>query len=257
MHSNTRRVIVAACAIFVGAAVGHLLQALLPADHLSSAKSAIMTVQALVTGLLALVLGLLVSTSYGVFAQQNSEMMTLVGQVMHLDMLLDQFGADGDRGRALQREQLIAMRKRFWARDGRSEPTITYAIRRAELIRVDGFFAGLKATTDEDRAFIAQARSLSVSIAQTINQMGRQLLDPVPAGLVNSVVLWAALVFCCLGSTATLNALSVTVELVGAASVASAIFLILDFTQPYSGYFRISPEKVDHMIAALAPPPQA
>ena len=201
-------------------------------------------------------LGLLVSTSYGVFAQQNSEMMTLVGQVMHLDMLLDQFGADGDRGRALQREQLIAMRKRFWTRDGRSEP-ITYAIKRAELIRVDGFFAGLTAATDEDRAFIAKARSLSVSIAQTINQMGRQLLDPVPAGLVNSVVMWAALVFCCLGTTSTLNALSVTVELVGAASVASAIFLILDFTQPYSGYFRISPDKVDHMIAALAPRPEA
>ena len=70
-------------------------------------------------------------------------------------------------------------------------------------------------------------------------------------GLINSVVMWAVLVFCCLGMTATLNALSMFVELLGAVSVASAIFLILEFSQPYSGYFRIPPDGTDQRIEEL------
>ena len=82
--------------------------------------------------------------------------------------------------------------------------------------------------------------------------MGRQLRNPVPHGLINSVVLWAVLVFCCLGTTATLNALSIVVEFIGAVSVASALFLIIEFSQPYSGHFRLFPIVMDERIEALA-----
>ena len=68
------------------------------------------------------------------------------------------------------------------------------------------------------------------------------------------MILWAVLVFCCLGATATLSPLSIAVELVGALSVASAIFLILEFSQPYDGHFRIPSEGIDHVIAELTPP---
>ncbi|RBP07373.1 hypothetical protein DFR50_12718 [Roseiarcus fermentans] len=254
MHTSTHRVMIAACVIFVGAVAGHFLQELLPAHHLSEAKSVITTVQGLVTALLALVLGLLIWTGYGVYAQQNSEMMTLIGQVLQLDVLLDRLGADGVRARALQREQLIAMRKRFWEHDG-AGPPVPYQIGRAELSRMDAFFAATKAATDEERALFDQARSLAASVVMTILLMGRQLRNPVPHGLINSVILWAGLVFCCLGATATLSVLSVAVEFVGALSVASAIFLILEFSQPYDGHFRISPDSIDHVIAALASSP--
>jgi hypothetical protein len=201
-------------------------------------------VQGLVTALLALVLGLLIWTSYGVYAQQHTEMLTLAGQVLQLDVAFDRLGMDGLRGRALLREYLIAMRKRFWSHDSGSGP-VQYAVARDELSRMEDFYSTLKAATDEDKAVLDQARSLSSSIVLTALLMGRQLRNPVPHGLINSVVLWAVLVFCCLGTTATLNALSVFVELLGAVSVASAIFLILEFSQPYSGYFRIPPDGTD------------
>jgi hypothetical protein len=38
----------------------------------------------------------------------------------------------------------------------------------------------------------------------------------------------------------------------GAASVASAIYLILEFSQPYLGLFRISPDGIDQVIASLS-----
>jgi hypothetical protein len=248
---TTRRAILFACVIFAGAVAGDLMQWLLPVHHLSDAKGVITAVQALVTALLALVLGLLIWTSYGVYAQQQTEATTLAGQVLQLDVVLDRLGETGLRGRALLWDQMVAMRKRFWGRNGECEPPLTYAVARAQLSRMDGFYGAVKGGSEEDKDALDQARGLSTIIVLTSLLMGRQLRNPLPQGLVNSVVLWAVLVFWCLGTTANLNALSVTVELLGAVSVASAIFLILEFSQPYSGHFRIPSDMIDQRIAEL------
>ena len=44
---------------------------------------------------------------------------------------------------------------------------------------------------------------------------------------------------------------SVAAAALGSIAVASAIFMILEFSQPYSGMFRISPVGVDNLIAVL------
>jgi hypothetical protein len=49
----------------------------LPSHHLADAKGTIATAQGLVSLLLVLVLGLLICTSYGIYAQQQSEALTL------------------------------------------------------------------------------------------------------------------------------------------------------------------------------------
>jgi hypothetical protein len=48
------------------------------------------------------------------------------------------------------------------------------------------------------------------------------------------------------------DALSLTVEALGAAAVASEIFLILEFSQPYLAFFGIKPYGIDQVIAALS-----
>jgi hypothetical protein len=65
------------------------------------------------------------------------------------------------------------------------------------------------------------------------------------------VVGWSALMFMSYGLLGTFNALSVAVEALGSIMIASAVFMILEFSQPYSGLFRISPVGVDNLIAVL------
>src|ERR1700735_3742800 len=74
------------CIIFAGCLLGILLQHSLPSQHLAAAKSAITTIQGLVGLLLALVLGLLVWTSYEVYSQQQPEAHTLGSQILQLDL---------------------------------------------------------------------------------------------------------------------------------------------------------------------------
>src|SRR6202451_4880197 len=110
------------CISFAGSLLGVLLQHWLPSHNVADAKSAITTIQGLVGLLLALVLGLLVWTSYGVYSQQQSEAHTLGSQVLQLDLALERYGPAADRGRELLKQELQASRERFWGRDGGSEP---------------------------------------------------------------------------------------------------------------------------------------
>jgi hypothetical protein len=254
---TVRRAVVVACLIFAGAVAGDLLQWLLPAQHLSDARVVITMVQGLVTALLAIVLGLLIWTSYGIHSQQRAEATTLATQLLQLDVLLDRIGPDGLRGRDLMRQDLIAARERFWGDGETSAPPPSYAVARGELSRMDVFFASLNPADEPARTAVELARSLSVSIVQTHLLMARQLQNPIPRALIDSVILWATLVFCCVGMGAKLNALALIVELLGALSVASAIFLILEFSQPYVGHFRIPSVRIDEAIAALASAPRA
>ncbi len=53
------------------------------------------------------------------------------------------------------------------------------------------------------------------------------------------------------GLLGAFNALSVVIEALGSIVIASAVYMILEFSQPYSGLFRISPVGVDSLIAVL------
>ena len=109
-----------------GAVVGNLLQWLVPPHDLADAKGVITTVQGVVSALLAIVLGLLIWTSYGVFTQQHSEAATLAAQLVQFDVLLDRLGPEGARGRELMRRELIAARERFWGNGETSGPPPSY-----------------------------------------------------------------------------------------------------------------------------------
>jgi hypothetical protein len=245
------RAIVVWVIVFAGCLLGAATQWLLPADHLAQAKGAIGSMQGLVILLLALVLGLLVWTSYGIYSQQQTETQTLGSQILQLDLALDRYGPEAQRGRELLKNELIETRERFWGRDPRA-PLLTYAQTRAELRSMDRFFAGLKPADDEQRHALDTARQLSASILETHYLMSRQLRNPVPAALIVIVVCWATFLFWCVGALSSFDALSLTVEALGAAAVASAIFLVLEFSQPYLAFFGIKPYGIDQIIAALS-----
>ena len=67
-----------------------------------------------VTLLLALVLGLLVWTTYGVYINQNTESQSLGPLILKLDFALEQYGPEADRGRDLLRAAVVRARDRFW-----------------------------------------------------------------------------------------------------------------------------------------------
>ena len=65
------------------------------------------------------------------------------------------------------------------------------------------------------------------------------------------VVCWAAALFFGNGLIATPNAVTVGAHLAGAIAIASAIFLILELSSPYTGVVRLSSAGLDRLLRFL------
>src|ERR1700736_2732569 len=89
--------------LFLCGLVGLFLQRRL-ADHHTSERSRDMIggVVGLLTLLLALVLGLLIWTAYGVFTMQQNELQLLSARALEFDLELRQYGPEANRGRELR-----------------------------------------------------------------------------------------------------------------------------------------------------------
>src|SRR6516164_1940263 len=79
-----------------------------------------------------------------------------------------------------------------------------------------------------------------------------QIDDSVTWPFLSILVSWAALLFFGSGLLARLNTAAVFTLAIGALSVASAIFLILELDAPYSGMLRLPPTPILQAIDALA-----
>jgi hypothetical protein len=72
--------------------------------------------------------------------------------------------------------------------------------------------------------------------------------------LIYAVTAWSCLMFGGIGLLSRPNATTATVLVLGAASVALAIFLILEFNKPYSSSIRVSPVALEEAIVQLDQP---
>jgi hypothetical protein len=71
----------------------------------------------LLTLLLALVLGLLIWTAYGVFNTQQSELQTIAARALEFDLEMRQYGPEGDLGREILQRDLVWAHEQFWGDD--------------------------------------------------------------------------------------------------------------------------------------------
>ena len=243
------RTLIVAVLTFVSGLLGFFLQWLLPVQDIAGAKGVLGSIIGFVTMLLALVLGLLIWSTYGAFIAQNAESQSLGPLILKLDFALEQYGPEAERGRDLLRAAVVRARDRFWG--GRAVGVTPYAQLRADLHDIMGFFATLEPATDQQKQIITTAVPNFMQVVETTLLMTRRLANPAPRLLLLVVIGWAALLFMSFGLLGAFNGLSVAVEALGSIAVASAIYLILEFSQPYSGLFRISPVGVDSLIAVL------
>ena len=253
MNSLNRSIAVAAIT-FGASLIGMALQWVTPASELTASKGPIGAIVGLVTLLLALVLGLLVYTAFSVFTTQQSEAYSLGPVVIELDVLLEQYGPEAIRGRVGLREALGRARRRFFGDTLRGPEAHTFEQTRATLHWMNTYFDSLEPPTERQRRLVASAQDLARKFADTQMLMTRQLANPFPPYLLIIVVCWASALFLGNGLVAPPNAITVATHLAGAAAIASAIFLILELSQPYTGVIRLTPDALDRLIMLLGDP---
>ena len=239
-------------ATFGASVAGMVLQMLIPPALLAESRGTVGAMVGLVTLVLALVLGFLVYTAFAVFSGQQSEAQSLGPLLIELDVALENYGEGGQGGRAGLRAALERSRLRFFGDRLRGPQPWTMEETRATLKGLGGYFDSLDPQTERQRAALATARDLAKRFNDTQMLMARQLANPFPPHVITVVVCWASVLFFGNGLVAAINAVTVAAHVAGAAAIGSAIFLILELSQPYTGYIRLSPTGIDRLLKVLA-----
>ena len=158
--------VVVAAAMFASGVAGLFLQRLLPEHHTADrSRDMIGGVVGLLTLLLALVLGLLIWTAYGVFTTQQTELNTLSARALEYNLELKQYGPEAKHGRELLRTDLVWAHEQFWG-EGDAQAQ-AYDASYADMSSVSSFLGSLQPATDAQRQLLGAAGAHYGSIGET------------------------------------------------------------------------------------------
>jgi hypothetical protein len=241
-------------AVFLGGVVGLLLQRVLP-EHSTSGgpRDMIGAVVGLITLLSALVLGLLIWTAYGVYAGQNTAIQTLAAKVLQLDLALADYGPDALPVRTELRQTVGKTIDEIWGANQSDRDFVAnnFAAAVRNLRTREKALEDLHPSTDAQKQALAVASSTVEAIGQARLQMSFALASPVSYPLILIVVGWGVALFCGFGLMAKGHVMSLIAVIVGAIAVASAVYIILDLSAPYSGLFRASSAPLEQVLAVM------
>lgn len=239
---------------FASGSLGLYLKKLLPDTHVETARPMIAAVIGLLTLLLALVLGNIVGSVHRFYVMQKSELDNLATEALQLDMTLAEYGDETKELRARLKEEMIESHKMFWGRgnaaDSRSDALkVTAAL--PNLRAIDTFLTSLNPQTPAQRRAVSAAETDTHLIQNLRIKMSLQLASPVSWPLLSIVAFWSILLFFGFGLVSPTNATTVIAMGLGASAVASAVFIIIELSHPYTGIFRVPPAALEQAIAAI------
>jgi hypothetical protein len=245
--------IVVAISAFTAGILGLYLQKWLPERHTTDrSRDMISSMVALVSLVLALVLGTLVSSSFGAFSTQESELETLATNALDFDLALTQYGPDGQPSRDILRESLVSTHDLFWGRHAADTMALGIAAALPGIEAMNHSLDQLEPKTPMQKALFSSAISYDKAIEATRLKMSLQLASTVAPPLLLIIGLWSVLLFLGYGLLSRVSAMTVAVLGFGALSVAGAIFLIVELHRPYSGLIHVPPAALLEAIHTIA-----
>ncbi len=250
-----------------GSAAGVAVRPFLSERHRSrETTDLIQLVMTMLVTFAALVLGLLTSSVKASFDTVDNDLRTFSIQLIQLDRSMRQYGSEADRARALLRSYTAAAITSTWADE--PKPSGDYYPNQVSRPASDG---SIESTSLGDMLARLEAelrglepqdpmhRRLSLTILNQYELMMRmrwRLIEEAHSSISTpfSIVLtfWLLIIFASFGLSAPRNVLSYTTILLGALSIASVIFVILDLDTPFSGLFMVASQPMRDALAQLS-----
>ncbi len=236
---------VAGVLAFLFGVAGLYLQKLLPDHHTSDRSGAMIGA---VVGLFSLI-----GSAFAFYSTQKAEMETFASRAGQLDLALTEYGPETKLARDKMKETLQGVHDLVWGKDPAAvDPaSLSLGISLSHLRGMDEYIASLNPQTPAQRQFAAAAAFNASTIEQTRILISLQLISPVSWPLLLIVISWALILFCGFGLLSRINPTTVVALAFGAFAVASAVFLILELSEPFTGIFRLPPGAFEQMLAAL------
>jgi hypothetical protein len=232
--------------------LGLALHRALPERHMTTgSKEVIGAIMGLVSLLLALVLGTLVGSAYGFFTTQKANIETLCARSLELDLAFRQYGAETEPLREALKASMTGAHDAIWGDGGAYRQQFDVRAYMPRFEKWNETISSLSPHTPAQTQLMSSMIASSSAFQQTRLLTSLELASPFSWPLLVIVVSWAMLLFCGFGVLSGFNGTSVAALALGSFAVGSAIFLILELSQPYTGLFRIPAASMEQTLAAL------
>ena len=249
-----------------GSALGVLVRPFLSEHHRSAETTDLirLVVTMLVT-FAALVLGLLTSSVKASFDTVDNDLRSFSINLIQLDRLLQQYGSETTAARLLLRSYTAAAIASTWETEPKP-PGDYYPTRVApssgnsiESLKLGDMLARIEIDLRQLDPEDPIHRRETVVILNQFEQLMRlrwRLIEEAHAWISMPfyivLTFWLVILFASFGLSAPRNLLSYITILLGALSIASVIFVILDLDSPFSGLFMVSSQPMRDALAQLS-----
>jgi Protein of unknown function (DUF4239) len=249
-----------------GSTLGMIIRPFLSERHRSrETTDLIQLVMTMLVTFAALVLGLLTSSVKASFDTIENDLRSVSIQLIQLDRSLRQYGSETDPVRALLRNYTAARIASTWTEEPKppgdyySEQTAPSSSRGS----IAGMsFDGILTQVETDIRKLDPQDPMHRRLLQTcINQF--ELLMRARWKLIEEghssisvafffvLAFWLVIIFASFGLSAPNNVLSYVTIILGAVSIASVIFVILDLDTPFTGVFTVSSQPLREALGQL------
>jgi hypothetical protein len=237
--------------VFLAAFVGTAFRRVLPDDHLTpDSKDVVKLAMGLVATVVALVLGLLVSSAKSTFDAVDSELTEVAANVSVLDRTLAQYGPETKRIRESLRRVMALRLAATWPEDA-TAARVDMPESTPVAEGIDDQIQALSPQNHAQQILQARAEQLVGEILHARWLVLGRARSQIQMPLLVVLVFWQAALFFSFGLFAPRNATVVAMLFVAAVSVAAAIFLILELNQPFGGMLKVSSAPLRYTLAHL------
>lgn len=240
--------------LLIATGLGVGVRPLLPEEH--KAHETVQLVQ-LVIGMLvtfaALVLGLMTASAKSSFDTASNDMRTYAAELIEFDTTLRELGSAADEARHLLREYTAAAIASTWPREpapggeyprnlgAPDNPQQLENVRLGDMLTMVGRELRRLRTSD-----VLQQRTLEDALTQyrRVVDARWKLIEEARSSMsrpfFTMLTFWLAVIFLSFGLIAPRNALALVTISLGAVSIASAIYVIVDLDTPFTGPIVVS-----------------
>jgi hypothetical protein len=233
--------------LLAGAGIGSLLRDRMP-DHMldTDTKEVVRLGMALLASIAALVLSLLISSSYGVYEAQRNDVRTLAADAINLDSTLRLYGEEARPIRVLLRPAMRETAEHLWSRPTENFFFVPNSAPERAYLEV----LGLKPANEMQAILKTQALQIVAQMAQSRLRLYERSKPDLPDSLIFILTAWMVCLFISFCLFSPLNHTSTVALVLVAFSIAAALFLLLELSEPFRGLVRLS----DAPLAKALPP---
>ena len=242
------------CVIFAlslgGIAAGFLFRMVLPEHHLSKETGDLVRLGAGLTATIAaLVLGLLIASAKSTFDTQSAQVKQMTVDIILLDNLLAQYGPEARPIRSQIRAVIGPFVDRIW-REKVNAGSGPFEIKGdAEKVYLN--ILALSPGNDLQRALQTRGAQLSNDIVQTRLLLFVESGKLIPPPFLAIMIFWLVILFATFSLFSKFNVTGFVFLGIFALSASCAMFLILDLSEPFTGFMSMPSGPLRNALAPL------